>query len=351
MVKWVLHTARTAILAVAFAGTASAQTFDVSPASRKALGISTAPAIQDSMIEGASAFGTVIAPPGNSHPVTSPFDAILLEPLVVPGMQVKAGDPVALLYSPEYETARAGLETERLAAQRMDQLAARAQELRELGLRSVQETDAAEFDAKSARLSYSASLARLNTVRPASGAGRFILVAPEAGVVAEISAEAGDPVSMSQAFLSVFDGERYWLDAAIPKRAANTIAIGAGVDLPGTDQKGTIVAIDPKVNAKMQSVRIKIELPPSGAWQLGQLVDLSLETPQEGAALVVPARALIRIGGVDCVFAETDNGFRRVEVTVLGRSRTEVIVQGDLSLGDNVAVSGIAALKNLAEGA
>lgn len=351
MVNWVLRTALAVTFAAVIAAPAPAQTFEVSPASRKALGVSTAPVLEESAIEGASAFGTVVAPPGNSHPVTSPFDAVLLEPLVIPGMLVKAGDPVALLYSPEYETARAELETQRLTVEHMDHLAENAQELRKLGLRSAQEADEAEHDAKSAHLAFAASQGRLSAVRPAKGAGRFELVAPATGVVADISVEAGAPVGMSDPFLSVFDGQRYWLDVALPERVANTVSIGSAVALPGTTEKGQIVAIDPTVDAHLQSIRIKIELPAGTPWRLGQLVDLMLETPSQAAALIVPARALVRIGGTDCVFVETGNGFRRVDVDVLARSRDEIVLRGDLKTGDQVAIAGLAALKNLSEGA
>ncbi|MCB9961601.1 MAG: efflux RND transporter periplasmic adaptor subunit [Hyphomonas sp.] len=351
MVKWVIRTALAFACAAIAAGPALAQTFEVSPASRKALGISTAAVFNESAIEGESAFGTVIAPPGNSHPVTSPFDAVLLDPLVIPGMQVNAGDPVAILYSPEYETAHAELETQRLTVEHMDHLAERAEELRQLGLRSAQEADEAEHDSKSAHLAFAASQGRLNAVRPAKGAGRFELVAPASGIVADISVNAGDPVAMSDPFLSIFDGKRYWLDVALPERAANSIRIGAPVNLEGATEKGTVIAIDPKVDARLQTIRIKIELPNSTPWRLGQLVDLSLESSSGANALIIPARALVRIGGTDCVFVEEGSSFRRVDVTVLSRSRTEVSVQGTLKTGDQVAVSGLAALKNLAEGA
>ena len=158
-------------------------------------------------------------------------------------------------------------------------------------------------------------------------------------------------VGMSEPFLSVFDGKRYWLDVSLPERVANTVTIGSAVTLAGTTEKGEVVAIDPRVDARLQSVRIKIELPSALPWRLGQLVDLSLETQAEGTALIVPARALVRIGGVDCVFVESGDGFRRVEVEVLTRSREEVVIRGDLTLGDKVAISGLAALKNLSEGA
>lgn len=328
----------------------AAQTFDVSPASRKALGISTFPVVDGNRIEGASAFGTVVAPPGNFHPVTSPFDAVLLEPLVIPGMSVKAGQPVAILYSPDFETATAELENQRIMADHMDHLAERTYELRELGLRSAQEADEAEHDTKTAHQTLSALEGRLSAVRAAAGSGRFQLIAPAAGIVSGISVDAGGHVGMSEPFLSIFDGKRYWLDAALPERIANTLTIGSAVALTGIEEKGEIVAIDPGVDVRQQSVRIKIELPGSQTWRLGQLVDISLETQGEGAALVVPARALVRIGGVDCVFVESGSGFRRVEVEVVTRSREEVVLRGDLARGDQVAISGLAALKNLAEG-
>lgn len=351
MVKWVLRSALAVTLAAMFAGPALSQAFEVSPASRKALGILTAPVLADGAIEGASAFGTVIAPPGNSFPVVSPFNSVLLQPYVIPGMQVKAGEPVALLYSTDFETARAELESRRIMAEHMDHLYERTMELRELGLRSAQEADEAEHDVKTARLELAAEQGRLNAVRAAKGAGRFELVAPASGTVTDISVNAGDPVGMSEPFLTIFDGKRYWLDVALPERAANTISIGSAVTLPATTEKGTVVAIDPKVDAQLQSIRIKIELPASTPWRLGQLVDLSLETPTLSAALVVPSQALVRIGGTDSVFVETGNGFRRVEVSVLARSRDEVVLRGDLASGDRVATSGLAALKNLAEGA
>ncbi|MBD3771186.1 MAG: efflux transporter periplasmic adaptor subunit, partial [Rhodobacterales bacterium] len=103
--------------------------------------------------------------------------------------------------------------------------------------------------------------------------------------------------------------------------------------------------------ARLQSIRLKIELPTSYSWRLGELVDLSFETQGAGSALVVPARALVRISGDDYVFVDTGDSFRRVPVSVQARSREEVVVQGDLSAGDQVAISGLAALKNLAEGA
>ncbi|WP_273183444.1 efflux RND transporter periplasmic adaptor subunit [Hyphomonas adhaerens] len=350
MVNWVLRTAL-AITSLAILGEpALSQTVEVSAASRKALGISTAPVRAESAIEGTRTFGTVITPPGNSTPVASPFEAVILETLVIPGMQVKAGDPVALLYSPDYETASAELESQRIMAEHMDHLLERALELRELGLRSAQEADEAEHDSKTAHLNLAAYQRRLSAVRSTGEAGRFKLVAPTSGTVASVSVDAGEAVGMSEPFLSIFDGKRYWLDVALPERVANTFSIGSTVSLAGSAGKGTVVAIDPTVDARLQSVRIKIELPSSTSWRLGQLVNLSLDAAGQENNLIIPAQAIVRINGVDCVFIDTGSGFRRAEVSVLTRSREDAVLSGGVSSGDQVAVSGLAALKNLAEG-
>lgn len=350
MVNWVLRTAL-AMGSLAILGEpALSQTVEVSAASRKALGISTEAVRTESTIEGTRTFGTVIAPPGNSSPVASPFEAVLLEPLVIPGMQVKAGDPVALLYSPEFETARAEVESERIMAEHMDHLLERVTELRELGLRSAQEADEAEHDAKTAHLNLAASQRRLSAVRGTGEAGRFKLVAPASGTVADISVSAGEAVGMSEPFLSIFDGKRYWLDVALPERVANTFSLGSSVSLPGIADKGIVVAIDPTVDARLQSVRIKIELPASEQWRLGQLVNLSLDSAGQENNLILPARAIVRINGTDCVFVDTGDGFRRTEVSVVTRSRDDAVLSSGVSPGDQVAVSGLAALKNLAEG-
>jgi membrane fusion protein, heavy metal efflux system len=338
------------IIALGLCAPAMAQELDVSAASRKALGITTTPVIADASVEGASAFGTVVAPPGHSHPVTSPFDAVLLEPLVIPGIRVEAGAPLARLYSPEYEMVRADLESQRLTSEHMAILADRDEELRSLGLRSKAEADEAEHEAMSAALIYAANKSKLGAIRPASGSGRFELLATASGIVTELAVEAGAPVGVSEPLFSIFDGEGFWLDVALPERVANSVSLGSTVTLPGRSETGTVVAIDPRVDPQFQSVRIKISLPGGLSWRLGQLVDLSLETPSQEMALVVPARALVRINGADFIFVETENGFKLVQVVVLVRSREQIVLTGDVRAGEQVAISGLAALKNLAEG-
>lgn len=339
------------VFAFTISSLANAQIVEVSPANRKALGISTAQIHRGAMPVGNGTFGVVIAPPGHSNPVFSPFNGILVEPLVVSGMKVKEGQPVAVLYSPEYETARTEANSLRLTVEHMEHLSNRARELRQLGLRSAQEVDEVTHDLQSAQLLLAASQGRLRTVRSTGTVGHFKLLAPSSGVVTDFSAIAGETVGPSEPFLSLFDGKGYWLHVALPEQSANSVSINTPIQIADTDSPGQVVAIDPMIDAQMQTIGIKAELPGNTPWRLGQLVEVSLEPEGSVDTLTVPTRALVRIDGAECVFVEVENGFRKVIVTVTGRNRTEAYIQGELKPEDRVAISGLAAMKNLVEGA
>lgn len=56
----------------------------------------------------------------------------------------------------------------------------------------------------------------------------------------------------------------------------------------------------------------------------------------------VPASALLITGEVKSVYRVRDDTFKRIEVTVLTRSKTEVVVRaGEISSGDNIVTKGV----------
>lgn len=326
-------------------------TIEVSPAVRAALGISVISVGESNSFNGATASGTVIAPPGQSHSVTSPFSGVLLQPLVVPGMQVSESQEVALLHSPEYSSAYAELETKRLTAEHDAHLAERAEELRKLGLRSNQETDQAHHEAKAAQLAFEAVNKQLASVVAADGAGRYKLIAPITGIVTHISAEAGTMVDASMPVLTIFSGKEYWAKAQIPERLVDLITVGASISLSNSMTPGEVVAVDPEVDTDSRSIEVLVRLPDDYSWRIGQLTSISFQTAINEGAISIPAKSVVRIDGQEFVFVETDTGFRGVAITTLARSRDQLLVNAELNPEDKVAIAGLAALKNIAEGA
>ena len=96
---------------------------------------------------------------------------------------------------------------------------------------------------------------------------------------------------------------------------------------------------------------VHIALPDGVSGRPGALVDVLFPTAADAEGLSLPARALVRLDGEEHVFVDRGEAFQALPVTVLTRTRDTVTV-GTVSLaeGDRVAVSGLAALKNMAEG-
>lgn len=338
--------------AIAFVetGTSFAQTIDLSPANRKSLGIDTASVNSAAHAPESRQFtGTVTIPPGGSAPVSSPFQGVLIEPLVMPGMQVEAGTPVARLYSPDYEAMRSQMASQRLAANHMRELAEQAEALKQIGLRSQQEVDEAHHEASAAALALSTSRRQLSVVDAAEGSGEFTVLAPRAGVVTHILVTPGEAVGRAEPLVMLFDEGGNWLKVPVPESFAGQLKTGQPVELSLTDQPGTIVSIDPEVDVMSRSVDVLVDLPEQGNWRIGQLVDASFSVEATSQSLSVPSRAIVRFGELTAVFVDRGNGVERVVVNVLSQDRANAIVSGPLSIGDRVVVSGLAALKNIVE--
>lgn len=324
---------------------------EVTAANKTALGIETQQVASTDHFIATAATGTIIVPPGKLIPITSPFDSVLLNPLVVPGMLVEKGQQVAVLLSPDYSDASSELESKRLMAEHMTELARKADELGKLGIMSETDVDEANHEAKSSQFELTAILGRLDIVQPGSGPGQYVLTAPTTGVVTHIGPNTGDSVMAGSSVMSIFEGSDYWASFQVAERHLAYIELGASVLLSDTQNIGEVVAIDPEIDSQTRSVNILVSLPAESSWRIGQLVKASfdLETPDQEMAL--PTRAIVRIGGATHVFLESENGFMAVPVDVEFSSRDGSIVSGSLTVGDSVAVSGLAALKNLAEGA
>ena len=113
---------------------------------------------------------------------------------------------------------------------------------------------------------------------------------------------------------------------------------------------GRVIAVDPEIDPVSRSIEILVELPEDVSWRIGQLVTATFSTRISGDALTVPTGSIQRMGNELFVFVAAENGFRTVPVAIQMQSRDLAVISGDLSVGDLVAMSGLAALKNIVEG-
>lgn len=335
---------------IGFIGSASAQTLEVPAASRAALGIETAAVTSAARYDAVKALGVVEAPTGALMTAQTPFAGVVVRTLVIPGQGVKAGDAIAEVRSSDFPKAQADLEAAKMMRDHRAEIYERAQALYTLGLRSQEEADEAGHDAFEAALFYKAAQQRFALYKSGKTPGTFIMAAPGDGMVTALTVHSGDTLAVDDPVATVFGGETYWARMQISSAQGGGLVVGGVVRVSGSDLPGEIVAVNPAIDPATRSLEVMVSLPPGLAQRLGDVIDMTVESAAPDGAFSVPARSLVRMEGGDAVFLETAAGFVMTPVTVLTRSSLAALVRGPLQEGTRIAVSGVAALKNMAVG-
>lgn len=175
---------------------------------------------------------------------------------------------------------------------------------------------------------------------------------PLGGVVLEQIATAGQRLAASDPLYLVGDLSTLWVEVHVPMDALGQVGVGSQVVL-SQERSARVITVGRMVHGTDQGVLVRAEVR-DGADTLrpGQFVEARLSMGGSADAWRLPADALVRIDGVDSVFAERSGGFEPVPVEVLAREAELVTVKGALSASDMVVVDGTVSLKSaLAAGA
>jgi len=176
---------------------------------------------------------------------------------------------------------------------------------------------------------------------------RQVLVAPRAGVVAELAAREGMAVAAGAPLYRINGLDTVWVNAELPETAVAQVPVGTEVTaraaaLPDVQLHGKVAAILPQVDAATRTIRARIELPnPGGRLAPGMFVTLSFAPIQRQPALLVPSEAVIRTGTRNVVMVEEGAGkFAPVQVELGAETGGQVEIRAGLQSGQKVAVSG-----------
>jgi membrane fusion protein, copper/silver efflux system len=246
------------------------------------------------------------------------------------GVQVKKGEPLFTLYSPELLSAQEELlESMRRAGgggQRESTLAANAR--RRLRLWDLSDGQIAELVARGRAAEY------------------MPMLSPVTGTVIEKRVVAGSAVEPGMRLYRIADLSTVWVEADVyesdlPLLAAGTPARVTLAYLPGRSFTGTITYVYPYLDPKTRTGRVRLEVPnPDGALKPAMYADVDLEIAL-GEQLVVPEEAVIRSGKTDLVFLDLGEGRLKPRTITLGRKgRDGYAVLDGLAAGDVVVTSG-----------
>jgi len=310
------------------ASKSSAPLVTLTAAQHSVSGIQTAPVIRGTLTRPLRVNGT-IEDDETRHRILAARVPGRVETLHVNfvGAEVRAGEPLAELYSPEVLTAQRNY-LEHLLAGEAFAVTARAaarERLLELGL-TEDEIRTLETTQKPAAL---------HTIR-----------APLSGTVVARSAYEGQYVSVNDPLFELCDLSQLWFIFDLYEPDLAWVAVGQEVEvelpsLPGQVLRAPISFIDPNLDPVTRTARARVVLDNADGKLLRRQTATALLRAAYADRLLVPRSAVLQHSGEALVFVEDAPRRYAARTVTLGRNgKNDVEILAGLSEGERVVVEG-----------
>jgi len=331
--------------------------FDVPAAQLQALGIRVEPLQAGGGATRARYPAQVVAPAGAELVLSAPVAGMVAQVLVQPYQPVQAGAPLLRLASPELGQLQLQLMQAASRARLARQAAQRDQALYGEGIiaqRRLQDAQAAQAEADAGLAQAKAAL-RLAGM-PANAIGRVAaggapqdsvtLSAPQAGTVQEIEVRTGQRVESAAPLLRIVRAGRVDLEIQLPAAVSAAFPAGAKLNVSGRGATAKVTGVSAGVAAGSQTALARATVDSgAGALRPGELVTVELADGPAQVGWDLPLAAVAYTGEQAYVFVRTRAGFEARTVRVVASARERVRVAGTLAAGEQIAVSGLVALK------
>ncbi len=249
------------------------------------------------------------------------------------GMQVRRGQPLMALYSPELVAATQEYRIADEAAQRLSESdptsAAAMRRLR----------DAAQMRLRNWHVAG-------RQVTRQGQAARLVLSAPADAAVIEKPVVEGERFESGQTVLRLADLSTVWVVAEVPTSMMADLAVGDTAhfetpSLPGQQFEGTVDFIQPVVNTASRTLGVRVVLANErGVLRPGLFGDVQLSASPGEETVVIPRSAVIDSGLRQVVLVQVAPGrFAPREVRLGRRAGERVAVLEGVQAGEDVVVS------------
>ncbi len=352
-----------ALLAVVLIGPATLSLADdevkLSPAQAQTLGVRVAHPILSRTDLTLPYPAQIVIPTPQLWVVSAPVAGMVTSLSVARGDRVNSGQPLVMLESPSFVS----LQRDYLQAFAHDVLA--AQQLKRntelfqgnaVPLR-VLETSQAEARQASIAVSERKQMLRLSGLSDAAISrlasetaitATLSVASPQPATAVEIVVSPGQRVEQSAPLVKIARLSPLWVEIAIPAMSVRAIRPGARVEIDGYVTPGKVVLISETTDVATQTILVRAEVPNTGELRPGQTAAVRINFLSSGeSAWEIPYSALVRRGETTSVFVAIEGGFRIAPVTLLAEDQDHVVVSGAISEKDEVAVSGITALRGI----
>ena len=280
------------------------------------------------------------------------------------GANVRAGQPLATIRSPEAAEATATLDSARAAENLARRSLARERELFEKKVsaqREVIEAEAALASAEAAVRSAEARLAAKGFSAPSGntqGSAPIVTVtSPIAGTVIERTAAADAPVGPDSVLFTIADLSSLWLTVRVPEtnvaaiRRGQTVSVVVG-GMPDRPVEGRVEYIAPIVSAETRTVDVRVQVPNKNRdLRPGASASARFDLPNAPEAngearVLVPRAAVQELNQATVVFVPSgENKFKAQPVTLGSSFGNQVEVLSGVKAGDRIVVQGAFTLK------
>jgi len=203
---------------------------------------------------------------------------------------------------------------------------------------------------------YQVALASVNqaAAQYAQGAnqlGYTSLVADSDGVIAGVTAEAGQVVSAGQSVMTLVKGEEREIEINVPEnrieemRNANQVSVGFWA-LPGVSAAGKVREISPVADKVTRTYKVRISLinPPASV-KLGMTASVAVGSAGNQQTVFIPLAAVYQTGDTPQVWIIRDGvvNLRPIKVGAFGDNKVQVL-EG-LQHGDVIVTAGVQKLR------
>jgi cobalt-zinc-cadmium efflux system membrane fusion protein len=309
--------------------------------------VQVAPARIGAIREVISATGVVTAALGAELVVTAPEAARIVELPKAEGDPVRAEDLLVRFEIPTLTAgvvaSRSGIEQAQARVENAKAAAARVAGLFERGVAARKEVEDAERELRDAN-------ATLAQAKGASGAadtlaGRTVVRARFAGVVAKRWHNPGDLVAPSDPILRVIDPSRLEVTAAVPVGMLSRLAAGAPARIidpaGGPPIDAVVIARPAAVDAGSVTASVRLRPASTAGLTAGMAVQIEILGPEHAGAVLVPPAAVVRDGEATVVMiVGPDSKAHRREVEAGVTSPDAVEIRKGVAAGDKVIVRG-----------
>ncbi|HFQ5224944.1 TPA: efflux RND transporter periplasmic adaptor subunit [Vibrio vulnificus] len=166
------------------------------------------------------------------------------------------------------------------------------------------------------------------------------------GVIASLNIREGGYLSPAQAVISAGPLNEVWVDAEVFERQAHWLTNGSQASmtldaLPGKAWQGEVDYVYPILDPKTRTLRMRLKFAnPNGELKPNMFANITLQPVSDSEVLTVPKSSVIRSGGMTrVVLAEGEGKYRSARIETGREADDKVEVLQGLNQGDRIVTS------------